>query len=134
MPSQTCFEKPRSCWYGCLCVCGHGIMISPVIVKCELCSLELCESQITLPHSARSTAKKKSEPSSAHIGDNKADQYLPARNGCSVGLRLVLSQPCCTLAHFSSSVTPPHAFVLSIQPCMLAYMSQMTPMLILLFI
>lgn len=20
MPRQTCFEKPRSCWYGCLCL------------------------------------------------------------------------------------------------------------------
>lgn len=52
MPWQTCLERAGSCWCGALCVCGHAIMLSPVIVKCELRSAELCELWISLPHSA----------------------------------------------------------------------------------
>lgn len=72
MPKQSCFEKPRSCWYGCLCVCGHGIMISLVIVKCELRSSELCESQTILPQSARSSTQGQTvQAPAAHIEDDE---------------------------------------------------------------
>lgn len=73
MPWQSCFEKPRSCWYDCLCVCGHGIMISLVIVKCDLHSSALCESRLILPQSA---TPKTAEFHLLHT--SRGDRELPA--------------------------------------------------------
>lgn len=96
MPSRTCFGKPRSCCYGCLRVCGHGIMISPVKVKCELRSLELCESEIILPHSASSAAKTNRSPHLHTLGT------IPAGEKWMLGWGFMFSQPCGTWAHLSS--------------------------------
>lgn len=122
MPRQSCFEKPRSCWYDCLCVCGHGIMISLVIVKCDLHSSALCDSRLILPQSARRNSRV---PSLAHVqgateSSRRPRSYLPVRNGSEAPGSL-LSQLCGTRAHLScsgDSSACTHAF----EAAMLAHM------------
>lgn len=69
-----CFEKPRYWWYDCLCVCGHGIMVSLAIVKCDLGSVELIELYTILPHLTLSAAQQTIQVSSAHTAHYQYDE------------------------------------------------------------
>lgn len=124
MPPRTCLETASSCWCGRLRVCGHAIMISPVIVKRELRSSQPCESYITLPHSA----ELRSQPSSAFC---HTPETITHTNTCVLRNGPWVQGSCfhSLVAHgptLAALVTPPRVFVPHRRPCVLTHVTNKT--------